>query len=163
MRGLARIGIIALVDEATGYEKDKTAQELSKILEIFVAKELQPWVRTFPYEFYEQMFRLRGLDFPSNTIKRPQYFGHLTNDIIYRRLAPGVWEELKRQAVKNEKGRPKHQLHRKLTPDIGHPALKDLVISVKTIMQLSKTWTDFKHKLDRVHPAYIVSRIWILF
>ena len=154
MRGLAHVGIIALVDEATGYEKDKTAQELAKILEIFVAKELQPWVRTFPYEFYEEMFRLRGLPFPSNTIKRPQYFGHLTNDIIYRRLAPGVWEELKRQAVKNEKGRPTHQLHRKLTQDIGHPKLRDLVTSVTTIMKLSKKWTDFKNKLTRVHPAY---------
>lgn len=154
LRGFARVGIIALVDEATGYQKDRAKDELAKILEAFVARELQPWVKTFSVEFYEQLFRLRGLKFPGNSVKRPRYFGHLTNDIIYRRLAPGVWEELKQQTKKNEKGRPKHHLHRRLTPDIGHPKLKDLLTSVTTIMKLSEQWSDFKYKLDRIHPAY---------
>lgn len=154
MRGFARVGIIALVDEATGYQKDRAKDELSKILEAFVAKELQPWVKTFSVDFYEQMFRLRGLPFPGDGLKRPQYFGHLTNDVVYRRLAPGVWEELKHQAEKDERGRLKHHLHRKLTPSIGHPKLKDLLTSVTTIMKLSDNWSDFKQKLDRVHPAY---------
>jgi P63C domain len=154
MRGLAHVGIIALVDEATGYQKDRTRDELAKILEAFVAKELQPYVRAFPPEFYEHMFKLRGLPFPGNGVKRPQYFGHLTNDIIYRRLAPGVWKELKEQTEKDEKGRLKYHLHRKLTPDLGHPKLKDLVTSVVTVMKLSDNWGDFKNKLDRVHPAY---------
>ena len=33
MRGLAHIGIIALVDEATGYQRDRASDALSKILE----------------------------------------------------------------------------------------------------------------------------------
>lgn len=154
IRGLAHIGIIALVDEVTGYQKDRAKDELSKILEAFVAKELQPWIKTFSVEYYEQIFRLRGLQFPGNGVKRPQYFGHLTNDIIYRRLAPGVWEELKHQTEKNEKGKLKHHLHRKLTPDLGHPKLRDLLTSVVTIMKLSNDWKDFKGKLDRIHTAY---------
>lgn len=154
VRGFARVGIIALVDEATGYQKDRAKDELAKILEAFVAKELQPWVKTFPFEFYENMFRLRGLPFPTDGVKRPQYFGHLTNDIIYRRLAPGVWRELKEQTEKDERGRLKNRLHQKLTTEIGHPKLKDLVISVITVMKLSDQWQDFKNKLDRVHPAY---------
>lgn len=154
LRGFARVGIIALVDEATGYQKDRAKDELAKILEAFVAKELQPWVKTFPADFYENMFRLRELEFPSNGVKRPQYFGHLTNDIIYRRLAPGVWRELKEQTDKDEKGRLKTRLHQKLTVELGHPKLKELVVSVTTIMKLSDHWNDFKGKLDRVHPAY---------
>lgn len=154
IRGFARVGIIALVDEATGYQKDRAKDELSKILEAFVAKALQPWIKTFSIEYYEQIFRLRGLKFPGNGVKRPQYFGHLTNDVIYRRLAPGVWEELKQQTEKNEKGKLKHQLHRKLTPDLGHPKLRDLLTSVVTIMKLSNDWKDFKSKLDRIHTAY---------
>ncbi len=154
MRALAHVGIVALVDEATGYQNDRARDELAKILEAFVAKELQPWVKTFPSDFYEQMFRLRELPFPTNGVKRPQYFGHLTNDVIYRRLAPGIWKELKEQAEKDERGRLKHHLHRKLTIDIGHPKLKELVISVTTIMKLSDQWSDFKNKLDRVYPAY---------
>ncbi len=154
MRGLAHVGIIALVDAATGYEKDRAKEELAKILEAFVAKALQPYVRTFKVDFYEQMFRLRGLPFSSSSVKRPQYFGHLTNDIIYRRLAPGVWKELKDKAERNENGKIKHKLFQRLTPDIGHPQLRDLLTSVTTIMKLSEAWADFKMKLDRVHPAY---------
>lgn len=154
LRGFARVGVVALVDEATGYQKDRAKDELCKILEAFVAKELQPWIKTFPADFYENMFRLRDLEYPGNGVKRPQYFGHLTNDIIYRRLAPMVLKELKEQAAKDEKGRIKHRLHQKLTPEIGHPKLKELVISVTTVMKLSDHWEDFKSKLDRVHPAF---------
>jgi hypothetical protein len=152
--GFATLGIIALVDEATGFQKDRARDALSRILESFVAKELQPWVKAFPSDFYEQMFRLRGIPFPSNTVKRPQYFGHLTNDVIYRRLAPGVWKELKAKVEKDANGAPKHKLHQKLTPDLGHPKLRDLVTSVTTVMKLSDQWTDFKSKLDRVHPPF---------
>jgi hypothetical protein len=154
MRGFARVGIIALVDEATGYQKDRARDELAKILEAFVAKELQPYVRTFEVDFYENMFRLRGLPFPNGNVKRPQYFGHLTNDIVYNRLAPGVLKELKEKAAKNEKGRLKHKLFQKLTPDFGHPKLRDLVVSVTTIMKLSDRWKDFKIRLDKIHPSY---------
>lgn len=154
VRGFARVGIIALVDEATGYQKDRARDDLAKILEAFVAKELQPWVRTFPSNFYEQMFRLRKLPYPGNGVKRPQYFGHLTNDMVYRRLAPGVLQELKGNAEKNENGKLKHKLFQKLTQDMGHPKLKELIISVTTIMRLSDNWGDFKQKLDMLHPAY---------
>jgi hypothetical protein len=90
LRGLARVGIIALVDEATGYQRDRAKDALAKILEAFIAKELQAWVQTFPVDFYEQLFRLRSLDYPAYSVKRPQYFGVLTHDIMYKRLAPGV-------------------------------------------------------------------------
>jgi len=111
-------------------------------------------VRKFPAQFYEEMFRLRGLPFDPDSVKRPPYFGHLTNDIVYRRLAPGVWKELKTRVRKNADGRPTHQLHRLLTQDVGDPRLKDLITKVITVMQLSERWTDFKVKLDRILPAY---------
>ena len=61
--GFATLGIIALVDEATGYQDVRARDALAKILERFVAKELQPYVRTFPPEFYKQIFRLYGWDY----------------------------------------------------------------------------------------------------
>ena len=48
VRGFARIGIIALVDEATGYQRDREKDALAKILQAWVAKEIQAWVQTFP-------------------------------------------------------------------------------------------------------------------
>ncbi|WLR98648.1 P63C domain-containing protein [Shinella sumterensis] len=154
MRALAHVGIIALVDEATGYQKDRASDALSKILEAFIAKELQPWVKTFPDEYYEQLFRLRDLTFPTDSVKRPQYFGHLTNDIVYKRLAPSVLDELKKTTPKTPKGRAKEHFHRRLTPDLGHPKLREHMASVITAMKLSRDYNDFRVKLDMLHPRY---------
>lgn len=154
MRGLADVGIIALVDEATGYQRDRAKDALSKILEEFIAKELRPWVRTFPDEFYENLFRLRGLSYPTSTVKRPQYFGVLTNNIIYARLAPSVLKELKSATPRDAKGRHKQQLHRRLTDDVGHPKLREHLASVVTLMKISSSYPSFIDLLDRVHPKY---------
>jgi hypothetical protein len=160
MRGFARVGIIALVDEATGYQKDRTKNALAQILEAFIAKELQPYVSKFPLEFYENMFRLRGLDFDPSSVKRPSYFGCLTNNIVYKRLAPGVLDELKKKKnkLKKEEGKQVH-LHRYLTPDIGNPNLNKLITKVVTVMQLSSRWKDFKEKLDKIVPVYDIDSV----
>ncbi len=154
VRGLAHVGIVALVDEATGYQNERAANSLAKILEAFIAKELQPWIQTFPNEYYRELFRLRSLDFPSDSVKRPQYFGILTNDIVYKRLAPGVLEELKKGTDRNEDGRPKHKYFQKLTLNIGYPKLREHLGAVVAIMQLSNNYQDFINKLDRIRPRY---------
>lgn len=155
MRGLADVGIVALVDEATGYQRDRASDALTKILEEFIAKELRPWVKTFPDQFYEELFRLRGLNFPSDSVKKPQYFGHLTNDIIYARLAPAVLDELRKTTPKNDVGRRQHHFHRKLTDDIGHPKLREHMAAVIAVMQLSADYDSFLTNLDRVRPSFI--------
>ena len=152
VRGFARVGVIALVDEATGYQKERARDALAQILEAFVAKELQPYVKTFPSDYYEQMFRLRGLPYPPEKAHyRPQYFGLLTNDIVYKRLAPGLLNELNAQAAKDEK---KGKLHQRLTTTVGHPKLREHLASVVTVMKLSRDYDDFTQKLDVVHPKY---------
>lgn len=152
VRGFARVGIIALVDEATGYQKDRAKNALAQILEAFVAKELQPYVRTFPVDYYEQLFRLRGLPYPPENAKyRPQYFGVLTNDIVYKRLAPGILAELKKEQAKDAK---KGRLFQRLTPDTGHPKLREHLASTVSIMKLSKDYQDFIEKMNMIHPRY---------
>lgn len=152
MRGFAEVGIIALVDEATGFQRDRAKDALAKVLEAFVAKELQPWMKTFPADYYEQMYRLRGLKYPpENSNLHPQYFGKLTNDVIYRRLAPGVLSELKKQQAKYSKGT---KLHQALTPAVGHPKLREHIASTVTIMKLSSNYPDFLSKLNMIHPRH---------
>lgn len=153
VRGLAHVGINALIDEATGYQDIRTKDALSRILEAFIEKELQPWMRTFPPEFYREMFRLRDLEFTADSIhKRPQYFGNLTNDIVYKRLAPGVLEELKKTRKKTDAGTAKGKLFQHLTQNVGYPKLREHLGSVITLMKLSTNWEDFKAKLDTIHP-----------
>jgi len=152
IRGFARVGIIALVDEATGYQEFRARDALTRILEAFVAKELQPWIQTFPQGFYQEMFRLRGLDYPKDSVKRPQYFGNLTNDLVYKRLALGVLDELKRVTPVLESGRRKHKYFQRLTQNVGYPKLKEHLGAVVTMMQLSNNWGDFMVKIDRLRP-----------
>ena len=154
MRGLAHTGIIALVDEATGFQEQRPPNGLAAILEAFIAKELQPYVSTFKNDFYEHLFRLRGLDYRVDTPKRPQYFGWLTTDIVYRRLAPGVLAELKKIVVRNEDGRPKHKFFQRLTQNRGYPSLREHLGAVTAIMRLSYDYPEFIDKLDRLYPRY---------
>lgn len=154
IRGFAQVGIIALVDEATRYQRDRAADALAKILEAFIAKELQPWVKTFPPDYYEQLFRLRGLKYPTFTVQRPQYFGCLTNNIVYKRLAPGVLDALKKGIPRNEDGRPTAKYFQKLTANIGYPKLREHLGGVVAIMKLSTDYPDFVGKLDRLYPPY---------
>ena len=85
---------------------------------------------------------------------RDRYFGHLTNDIIYKRLAPNVLEELKKTTPKTPKGKYKNKLFQQLTPDLGHPKLRELMASVITMMKMSHDYDSFKVSLDRIHPPY---------
>jgi hypothetical protein len=152
MRGLAHVGIVALVDEATGYQYDRARRALEEILEQFISKELLKWVKTFPDEFYEEMFRLKNWRVRDIATKRPLYAGKVTNDIVYERLAPGVLEELKRITPRNEKGRPRHHYHRRLTEDIGHPRLREHLSAVLALMRAADSWEQFYKALNRALP-----------
>lgn len=153
MRGLAHVGILALVDEATGYQDSRARDALAKILEAFVAKEIRKWVKTFPADFYRELFRLKGIPFPATSIKKPRYVGKLTNDLVYRRIAPGVLDKLQEVNPKTPSGRRKAKHHQWMTEDLGHPKLREHLAAVITVMQLSATWDDFIPKLNRVKPV----------
>ena len=151
-RGLATVGVIALVDEATGYQRIREERALATILERFIAKELQPWTKTFDYEFYRQIFRLKGWPGP-NGVARPSVIGHYTNDIVYSRLAPGVLEELRRinPTLPSGKGR-RNTHHQWFTPDLGHPKLKEHLAAVIALMKASSNWDIFMRNLNRAFP-----------
>lgn len=155
MRALAHVGIIALVDEATGYQDVRARNALNEILEQFISEELRKWAKTFPDEFYRQMFRLRDWEWkPQSVRQRPSVVGIYTNDLVYERLAPGVLEELKRKNPKLPSGRRKHKHFQWLTQDVGDPALREHLASVIALMKASSDWTQFKLLVDRALPKY---------
>jgi hypothetical protein len=152
MRGFARVGLVALIDEATGYQKDRERDDLAKILEAFVTQELRPWVPTFPPEFYERLYKLYNIPWPpAKANARPSFFGHITNNVVYDRLAPALLPELKAAASKAEK---KARLHQFLTEDIGHPALRAHLSSIITLLRISKTPEQFFAHVDEAFPKF---------
>ncbi len=123
VRGLARVGITALVDEATGYQEVRDRLALQEILERFLRKEFAEWAKQFPDDFYKEIFRLRHWEWRGMKVNRPQIVAHYTKDLVYERLAPGILDELEKRNPADTRGRRKQKHHQWLTEDIGHPAL----------------------------------------
>lgn len=152
VRGFARVGIIALVDEATGYQEVRDRKALEDILNKYISEELRKWTPTFPDDYFTQVFRLRGWKMPSFPTARPGIMAHYTNDIVYLRLAPGVLQELQRINPIDSHGRRKHKHFQHLTGDYGHPKLKEHLNDVVLLMKASISWMEFRRLLDRVKP-----------
>ena len=155
LRGFAKIGIIALIDEATGYQYIRDRIALQKILDKYLTDEWAKWTKTFPDEYYKELFKLRGIQYPPISMKRPQYVGHWTNDIIYSRLAPKVLTTLKDKNPRQpDTGHRKRRHHQYFTRDYGHPALKEHLSNVVFLMKGCTKWDDFKRRLNRARPKY---------
>ncbi len=152
MRGLAHVGIIALVDEATGYQQERARDELNQILEAYISAELLPWTKRFPNEFFRQLYRLNGWQYVEGNHKRPRYVGNMINLLVYEHLPPGVLPELKRLNPPNESGRRKHTHHQFLTPETGHPHLDKQIIEVTTLMRVSDDKQAFKRLFEKAFP-----------
>lgn len=153
MRGLARIGIVALVDEATGYQEERDRGELERLLAAYLSGERLRWARFFPDEFYRQIYRLHGWKWPTGTSKRPACIGQMTNDIVYERLPSGVLKELRsRNPVQRETKRRLYKHTQFLSLDIGQPDLKAVLLQVIALMRASSSWKGFMHLLDRALP-----------
>lgn len=155
VRGLAHVGIAALVDEATGYQAVRARDALERILEQFIAKEYRKWLKTFPDEFYEQMYRLKKWSLNSTSPSRPQVVGKYTNDLVYQRLAPGVLEELRKKNPKTQSGNRNQRHHQWLTDDSGHPQLRTHLAVVVALMKASSNWDQFKRSMDKAVPRYM--------
>ncbi|MCL5022444.1 MAG: P63C domain-containing protein [Nitrospirae bacterium] len=156
MRGLAHVGIIALVDEATGYQDIRDRIALQKILDKYLTDEWAKWTKTFPDDYYKELFRLKSVPYPPvpSSTKKPGYVGHWTNDVIYSRLAPGVLEALKKKNPRLPSGNRARKYFQYLTNDYGHPELKDLLSNVIFLMKGCISWDDFKTRLDKAKPKY---------
>ena len=154
MRGFARVGIEALVDEATGYQDIRDRKALHQILDQFLLAEQAKWAKRFPDEFYKHIFRLREWGWRGMKVNRPSVVGRYTNEIVWDRLAPGIRKELERLNPVSETGGRKTRHHQWLTEDIGHPSLQAHLNGVLALMRASSNWGRFKGSLARAYPKY---------
>jgi hypothetical protein len=153
VRSLSKVGIIALIDEATGFQMDRQRDELQKLLSLYIREEFLPWTRRFPIEFYKEMFRLKGWKMNGNA-KSP-LVGQYTNKYVYDVLPEAVIEELKNKnpLVKNKSSENKfyrkYRFHQFLTENIGIPHLDKHLASVITLMKISNTWEEFEELFNK--------------
>lgn len=156
-KGFATIGIVALVDEATGYQDERAKRALAEILERFLTNEAREWTRTFPLDFYRQIYRLKAWDWQGleNGKKppTPRLVGQYTDDLVYKRIAPKVLEVLKqRKKEREQKQLPAVRQHQWFNEERGHPQLREHIAGVMTLMRVSANWSDLMAKIDMALP-----------
>ena len=151
MRGFAKVGIIALVDEATGYQYDRERKELQTILKLFVSNEILAWQQAFHLGFYKEIFRLWSIPFTNQNIKRkPLFVGKLTNELVYKNLPKGTFilDKLKSKTPRTEAGNFKYRLHQSLTQDVGRESLKKVIYSIETLAAISDNKEQFRRLVE---------------
>ena len=154
VRSFAKLGIIALVDEVTGYQHVRANDELQQILARYISKELARWVHTFEPQFYEQMYRLRGWDRDHTSSKKPSCVAKFTIDLVYDRIHPDLLKELKSNRMEWEQsgGKKGGKLHQFLTSSAGHTRLKQHLEGLTMIMRFSKSWEEMEERVDLAYP-----------
>lgn len=151
VRGLAQVGIIALIDEATGFQYERPRRDLEQYLKEFLAESLVRWARTFPIDYFRHLCRLRGVDLRPD-MKLPQYFGHLTNDLVYRRIAPGLLKALKER--REDRGKPSNKLCWWTSLERGRPELMMHLGTVIALMKIHKDYAAFYKQLNEITRVY---------
>lgn len=156
IRSFARVGIIALVDEATGYQEVRPKDALQTYLEMLVRKELAAWVKKFPDEFFGNIYKLKGWTWPGMGKNRYSVVSYYIRDLVYERIGPGLLKELEGKTPKDEKGKRKNKLHQWLTEDVGDPLLAQHLHSLIMFQRLAIAngfgWIRFVKMIDQVLP-----------
>lgn len=152
----AFVGIIALVDEATGYQGHRPQDALQAFLEKVISRELAAWVKRFPDEFYENIYKLKGWPWPGMGKNRYSVVGHYTRDLVFERLGPGVLEELEKLTPRDESGNRPNKMHSWLSDEIGVPMLSQhlhaLVVLQRAAINNGWGWNRFVKLVDQSLP-----------
>lgn len=144
MRVCAKVGIIAVVDEATGFQKVRAQNALQLKLQAFIADELQDWARMFPQEFWFELARLEGIRYsPRN---RPLRWGRYIMMFVYDAVDEDVGKLLRE---KNPEPRFLRNHHQWLKQH-GREKVNNQIQKVIAIMQLCENMDEFREKFAKV-------------
>jgi hypothetical protein len=142
----AKVGLIALIDEATGYQYERAEDALQVKLRAFVADELRAWEKTFPDELWEQFGRLTN--WQGSLHSRPKWWGKLVLELIYHAFDPDVARYLKENKPPPYKGQNYHQW---MTEDVG---LRHLIPHIHQVIGIARTCHDMRELRDKVAEHY---------
>lgn len=154
LKAFAKVGIIALVDEATGYQDVRMKDELNKIfLQELLLEKAKKYEVTFPLELYKQWFRLNNWEWKiENAQKRPGVIGTWTNQYVYDRIATGLLEQLERRNPKNDKGYRDFKHFQFLTEEVGEPKLREFFGGLMALAKANTSWRKYIEMVNMVYP-----------
>jgi len=144
MRACAKVGIIALIDEATGFQKFRKKRDLQIKLQAFIAEDMQEWARMFPDEFWLELARLEGIKYSPRS--RPLRWGKYVMAFVYDAIDSDVGKKLREINPDPHHGKNHHQWLK----EFGREQVHDQITKVVTIMKLCSDMPDFNHKFAKV-------------
>lgn len=146
LRACAKVGIIALVDEATGYQEERPFDELQMKFKLFLAEEMRKWEKTFPDELWIQFGRLTN--WKGRLHQRPKYWGKLVMELVYEYLDPDVAQWLREHAPKPLHGQNYHQW---MSEQYG---LKKLIEHIWKVIGVASTCSDMDMLRSKMEAIY---------
>lgn len=153
----AKLGITALIDEATGYWVDKKREEYRELFKEFIRKEAKSWEKQFPDQFFDLIYRLYRLKRTNpNSFKHPSFFGNFIRRYIYAPLAKSDGTILEMLDEKNpvvyKQGGRRYKMFQFLE-EVGENSLKQHLWQVIGIGNASKTKLEFDKSFVRAFPS----------
>lgn len=142
----AKVGLDALVDEATGNQYERAEDALQVKLRAYLAEEMRKWEKTFPDELWKEFGRLTG--WKGSVIQRPKYWGRLVTQLVYEYLDPDVAKWLKDNAPQPRKGRNWHQY---MSDQYG---LRKLIEHIWMLIGIASTCHNISELYDRMAEKY---------
>jgi hypothetical protein len=144
IRACAKVGIIALIDEATGFQEVRAKHALQLKLQAFIAEEMQEWAHMFPEEFWYELARLESVHYSPRS--RPLRWGKYVMMFVYDAIHADVGKALR------EKNPNPHflQNHHQWLKQYGRSRVNDQIQRVIAVMKLCNDMDDFRKKFARV-------------
>jgi len=146
VRALSKVGLIALIDASTGYEKERDRNELQKFLSKYIQEEFRPWTKRFPdvfFELYKRMYRI-----PADE-RCHSHIGCFINR-LYKEMGSGILEELKKVNPMDNNGKRKSTHHQHLTENEGLKLLDQKILQTITLMRIANDKEDFDKLYSRL-------------
>jgi len=141
LSGCAGVGLIALIDEATGYQYDRAEDALRVKLKAYIGEEMRKWEKTFPDELWQEFGRLTN--WKGSVTHRPKYWGKLVNELVYGYLDPDVAKWLRENAPKPRHGQNYHQW---LTDQYGLKKLVEHIWMLIGMARACRTMEELRQK-----------------
>jgi hypothetical protein len=158
VRASAKLGIVALVDDATGFIADKRREQYKELFREFIRDEIKLYDEAqFPDQLFDVIYKIYGLPRKGEPNKHPQFFGRFIRKYIYEPLASSNGAILEMLDEKNPvvyvNGGRRYKLYNYLSEVVGMPALKAQLWQVIGIGNSVKGKSQFERSFYTAFPA----------